>query len=63
VRGGLFSISTASIAPNLAHGVLIASAAGASASAWASAPPWLLAQGWLMGSLLAAFSVKLMSEA
>lgn len=48
---------------NLALGLLIASTAGAIAAGLARRPSWLLAQRWLMGSLLAAFSVRLMSEA
>jgi threonine/homoserine/homoserine lactone efflux protein len=51
------------IALNVTLGVLIASTAGALAAVLARRPSWLLAQRWLMGSLLAAFSVKLVSEA
>jgi len=51
------------IALNLVFGVLIASTAGAIASGLAKRPSWLLAQRWLMGGLLAAFSVKLVTEA
>ncbi len=51
------------IALNLTLGVVIASAAGAIASGLARRPSWLLAQRWLMGGLLAAFSVRLISEA
>jgi threonine/homoserine/homoserine lactone efflux protein len=48
---------------NLVFGVLIASTAGAIAASLAKRPSWQLAQRWLMGGLLAAFSVKLVSEA
>jgi len=51
------------IALNLTLGVLIASTAGAIASGLAQRPSWRLAQRWLMGSLLAVFSVRIMSAA
>ncbi|KQS63530.1 lysine transporter LysE [Methylobacterium sp. Leaf361] len=51
------------IALNVALGVVIASTASALAAGLAKRPSWLLAQRWAMGSLLAAFSVKLVTEA
>lgn len=51
------------IALNLTLGIVIASTAGAIATGLAKRPSWLLVQRWLMGSLLTAFSVKLLSEA
>jgi threonine/homoserine/homoserine lactone efflux protein len=51
------------VAVNLTFGLLIASTAGALSAGLNRRPTWLRAQRWLMGSLLAAFSVKLISEA
>ncbi|MCJ2097309.1 LysE family translocator [Methylobacterium sp. E-046] len=51
------------IALNVSVGVIIASTAGALAADLAKRPSWLLAQRLTMGGLLAAFSVKLVSEA
>ncbi len=50
------------IALNVTLGVIIASAAGALAVGLARRPSWLRAQRWTMGGLLAAFSIKLVSE-
>ncbi|MET3415148.1 LysE family translocator [Methylobacterium sp. 1030] len=50
------------VAVNLTFGVVIASTASALAAGLGKRPSWLLLQRWLMGSLLAAFSIKLVSE-
>jgi len=51
------------VAVNLTFGLLIASTASALSAGLDRRPTWLRAQRWLMGILLAAFSVKLISEA
>ncbi|MCJ2012443.1 MULTISPECIES: LysE family translocator [unclassified Methylobacterium] len=63
VLGQTLVLGLIHIAVNLSFGVVIASTAGALATGLAKRPSWLLAQRWAMGSLLAAFSIKLISEA
>jgi len=58
-----FILGSMHIALNLSFGIVIAATAGALASGLARRPLWMRVQRWLMGSLLAAFSAKLISEA